>query len=481
MQQPEISRGKSGLLSLEYVSTIRSREMMIKANADVLPFVERSNFTNDFRWGCSTSAYQIEGAVDVDGRGASIWDKFCEKPGAIRDGASGAIACDHYNRWEQDLDLARDLGINSYRFSVAWSRIFPEGFGNKPNSKGLDFYSRLVDGLLSRGIEPWPTLYHWDLPQALQERGGWKSRDTVAAFTDYAHAVSHHLADRVKHWITHNEPWCTAFLGHYEGVHAPGEKDIGAALQVCHHVLLSHGMAIPAIKANASAAKVGIALSLHPLIPASDQLQDANATIRHDGLRNRWFLDPLYGRGYPTEIMELFGKDAPVIEEGDLSIIATSTDFLGVNYYFPETVEDAPGLGPVSTRVIERNNMERTDFGWEVSPEGMVTLLHRVAKEYEPSEIYITENGSTYDDIVTQDGRITDFERRSYLVRHLAALKRAMVGGVPVKGYFAWSLLDNFEWAEGYARRFGLIHVDYPSQQRRLKLSGEWYRTFLRG
>jgi beta-glucosidase len=453
---------------------------MIKNNNDMLSNIVRDDFTNDFRWGCATSAYQIEGAVIVDGRGATIWDKFCERPGVIRDGSSGVVACDHYNRWEQDLDLASNLGINSYRFSIAWSRIFPDGRGTIPNSKGLDFYSRLVDGLLSRGIEPWPTLYHWDLPQALQEQGGWKNRDTVSAFADFAHAVSHRLGDRVKHWITHNEPWCTAFLGHYEGIHAPGEKSLSAALQVCHHVLLSHGMAIPAIKSNVADAKVGIALSLHPLISASDKLQDVNATIRHDGLRNHWFLDPLYGRGYPEEIWQIFGENVPIVKEGDLSIIATATDFLGVNYYFPETVENAPGIGPVSARVIECNNLERTDFGWQVSPEGMITLLDRVVKDYHPPEIYITENGSTYNDVVSEDGRVADIKRRNYLVRHIAALKKAKAGGVPVNGYFAWSLLDNFEWAEGYSRRFGLIHVDYLTQQRRLKLSGEWYQTFLR-
>lgn len=454
---------------------------MKKNEADAFPFVERSDFPNDFRWGCSTSAYQVEGAVDVDGRAASIWDTFCQKPGAIRDGSSGAVACDHYNRWAQDLDLASGLGLNSYRFSIAWPRIFPAGSGKMPNAKGLDFYSRLVDGLLSRGIEPWPTLYHWDLPQALQTRGGWKNRDTVEAFADFAHAVSHRLGDRVKHWITHNEPWCTAFLGHYEGVHAPGEKSLGAALQVCHHVLLSHGKAIPAVRSNVSGAQVGIALSLHPLNAASSRQQDIDATTRHDGLRNRWFLDPLYGRGYPAETWELFGKDVPVVQEGDLAAIATSTDFLGVNYYFPETVEHALGAGPLSTRVVELDNIERTDFGWEISPEGMVTLLRRIAKDYGPSQIYITENGSTYEDIVTPSGRVEDLQRRSYLIRHLSALKQAIASGVPICGYFAWSLLDNFEWAEGYTRRFGLAHVDYPTQRRKLKLSGEWYRTFLKG
>ena len=454
--------------------------MMIKNNINTLPDIERSDFAKDFLWGCSTSAYQVEGAADVDGRGATIWDKFCEKPGAIRDGSNGAVACDHYNRWEQDLDLASNLGLNSYRFSIAWSRIFPDGSGGAPNSKGLDFYSRLVDGLLSRGIEPWPTLYHWDLPQVLQEQGGWKNRDTAAAFADFAHAVSHRLGDRVKHWITHNEPWCTAFLGHCEGIHAPGEKDIGAALQVCHHVLLSHGMAIPAIRSNAPSAKVGIALSLHPLKSASDQQQDIDATTRHDGLRNRWFLDPLYGRGYPAEMWQLFGKDAPIVKDGDLPTIATETDFLGVNYYFPETIKNAPGEGPISTRVVEHDNVERTGFGWEVSPEGMVTLLERITNDYKPPEIYITENGSTYDDIVAQDGRIIDLERQSYLERHLTMLKVSIASGVPVKGYFAWSLLDNFEWAEGYTRRFGLIHVDFHTQQRKLKLSGEWYSAFLK-
>ncbi|MGZ8982682.1 MAG: GH1 family beta-glucosidase [Methylotenera sp.] len=468
------------MTAFEHAITFQPREMMIKNNNDALPLIGRSDFTNDFRWGCSTSAYQVEGAIDVDGRGASIWDKFCEQPGVIRDGSSGAVACDHYNRWSQDLDLASDLGLNSYRFSIAWPRIFPNGHERVPNSKGLDFYSRLVDGLLSRGLDPWLTLYHWDLPQALQETGGWKNRDTAAAFADFAHAVSHHLGDRVKHWITHNEPWCTAFLGHYEGIHAPGEKNLGAALQVCHHVLLSHGMAIPAIRNNAPGAKIGIALSLHPLKSASGQQQDIDATIRHDGLRNRWFLDPLHGRGYPAEMWQMFGKDAPVVKDGDLATIATATDFLGVNYYFPETVANAPGEGPVSTRVVALDNIERTGFGWEVSPEGMVTLLSRIARDYSPSEIYITENGSTYGDIVTKDGRIDDLKRRSYLVRHLAALREAIASGIPVKGYFAWSLLDNFEWAEGYSRRFGLVHVDYPTQQRRLKLSGEWYRAFLK-
>ena len=453
---------------------------MTSTRTDAVPILSRSDFPADFRWGCSTSSYQIEGAADEDGRGKSIWDTFCATSGTIRDGSSGAIACDHYHRWPEDLDLARDLGLNSYRFSIAWPRIFPDGMGATPNSKGIDFYSRLIDGMLERGLEPWATLYHWDLPQTLQDRGGWANRETVSAFVGFSEVASRHFGDRVKHWITHNEPWCTAFLGHYEGVHAPGKKDLRTALQACHHVLLSHGLSIPVIKANAPDARVGIALSLHPLMPASDSEEDRDATIRHDGLRNRWFLDPLHGRGYPADIWKLCGKDAPVVEAGDLQAIATATDFLGVNYYFPERIAHAPGTGPLGTRVMEPSNIERTGFGWEVNPDGMVTLLKRIATQYGPSEIYITENGSTYDDVVTQAGTIEDAERRSYLARHLSAVKKAIANGLPVKGYFAWSLLDNFEWAEGYLRRFGLIHVDFSTQKRTLKLSGEWYRSLLK-
>lgn len=452
---------------------------MTKKMTGTFSLIERSDFSPDFRWGCSTSAYQIEGAVDLDGRGESIWDRFCATPGNIRDGSSGAVACDHYHRWRDDLDLARDLGLNSYRFSIAWPRIFPDGAAAAPNRKGLDFYSRLVDGMLERGLEPWLTLYHWDLPQALQDRGGWNNRDTVAEFCRFADVVSRHLGDRVKSWITHNEPWCTAFIGNHEGTHAPGVKDWKTALQVCHHVLLSHGLAIPAIRANVPNARIGIALSLHPHKSASEGPEDKAATLRHDGIRNRWFLDPLFGRGYPADIWQLCGDSVPTVKEGDMEAIAAPTDFLGVNYYFPETIADAPGEGPLATRVVTTENVERTAFGWEVSPEGLIALLRRVANDYRPAEIQITENGSSYDDAVSKDGNIDDVERRNYLARHLIAVKEAIAEGIPVKGYFAWSLLDNFEWAEGYTRRFGLTHVDFATQQRRLKLSGKWYGAFL--
>jgi len=444
-----------------------------------LPAIARSDFASDFIWGVSTSSYQIEGAVQEDGRGESIWDRFCAAPGTIRDGSSGAVACDHYHRWPEDMDMARSLGVNAYRFSIAWPRILPTG-RTALNAKGLDFYERLVDGMLERGLQPWATLYHWDLPQALQDQGGWAARETVQAFVEYADVVTRRLGDRVKHWITHNEPWCTAFLGHHEGNHAPGIRNYKTSLQVCHHLLLSHGQAVPVIKRNVADAQVGITLSLHPIKAATDSPADAAAVIRHDGMRNRWFLDPLHGRGYPADCLALLGDLAPEVHEGDMAAIAVQTDFLGVNYYFPEQVSDAPNQGTVGTKVVEVPGVERTAFGWEVAPDGMVTLLKRLQRDYAPGPLYLTENGSTYDDVVEPDGSINDLQRRSYLARHLVAAKQALKQGVPLKGYFAWSLLDNFEWAEGYVRRFGLTYVDYTTQKRRLKASGEWYREFLR-
>ncbi|KQZ32984.1 GH1 family beta-glucosidase [Duganella sp. Root1480D1] len=439
----------------------------------------RSDFARDFLWGCATSSYQIEGAGREDGRAESIWDRFAATPGKVRDGSSGLVACDHYHRWPGDMDIARDMGLNAYRFSIAWPRIVSE-FGAAPNQKGLDFYSRLVDGMLERGIQPWATLYHWDLPQYLQDRGGWAARDTVQRYLEFVDAVTRRLGDRVQHWITHNEPWCTAILGNFEGLHAPGLADFGTALQVCHHVLLSHGKAVPLIRENVPGARVGISLSLHPLRAASSSEADRAACERHDGLRYRWFLDPLHGRSYPAATLGQVGTAAPVVHEGDMEAIAVATDFMGVNYYFPETVADAPGHEPLDARVLPPpDGAQTTAMGWEVAPEGMSELLGRIHADYAPKELYITENGSCYDDQVLADGTVNDVQRRRYLARHLGAMKDAIAAGVPVKGYFAWSLVDNFEWAEGYQRRFGLVHIDYTTQQRRLKESGKWYRAFL--
>ena len=438
----------------------------------------RADFDPAFRWGSSTSSYQIEGAGSEDGRVESIWDRFCTRPGAIRDGSNGAVACDHYHRWPEDLDLARDLGTNAYRFSVAWPRIFSAP-GAAPNMAGLDFYSRLVDGMLERGLEPWLTLYHWDLPQFWQDRGGWSERATVDAFVEYADVVSRHLGDRVKHWITHNEPWCTAIHGHFDGMHAPGDTNFATALQVSHHVLLAHGLAVPRIRANVPDARVGLALSLHPLRSASNSALDLAATTRHDGLRNRWFLDPLHGRGYPADVLAYCPDAAPVVLPGDLEAIAVEVDFLGVNYYFPETVRHAPGASPMDTQVILPADVPRTAFGWEVAPDGLASLLQRIAQDYHPAPMVVTENGSTWDDVIDADGQIDDTARRDYLIAHLSALRDAIAAGCTVQGYFAWSLLDNFEWAEGYLRRFGLTYVDFDTQQRTLKTSGKWLRGFL--
>jgi len=449
----------------------------------VHPVPARSDFPADFRWGVSTSSFQIEGAGREDGKGESIWDRFCSQPGRIRDGSDAQVACDHYHRYPQDLDMARALGVNAYRFSIAWPRILPNGrLGlGAVNEAGLAFYDRLVDAMLERGLDPWCTLYHWDLPQALQDEGGWTARSTVDAFVAYTDVVTRRLGDRVKHWITHNEPWCSSMMSYWEGVHAPGGKSLPDALQACHHILLSHGLAIPVIRRNVAQAQVGITLSLHPITAASDSAADQAAVRRHDGLRNRWFLDALFGRGYPEDTLALLGEAAPAVQPGDLAAIATATDFLGVNYYFPEMVADDPAAhhSPMRSRLVEREGVERTGFGWEVSPQGLVDLLTRVQRDYAPAVIQLTENGSTFEDVLTPEGRVHDAERLSYLQRHLAALKQALHAGVPVKGYFAWSLLDNFEWAEGYLRRFGLAYVDYPTQRRILKDSGLWYGRFL--
>ncbi|MTV37962.1 GH1 family beta-glucosidase [Duganella radicis] len=447
---------------------------------DLPTAIKRSDFASDFLWGVSTSAYQIEGAAAEDGRVPSIWDTFAATPGKIRDGATGAVACDHYHRWEEDLDLAQAMGLNAYRFSIAWTRIF-DGVDAEPNPQGLAFYSKLVDGMLARGLQPWCTLYHWDLPQYLQDQGGWNNRATIAAYLRYVDVITRHLGGRIKHWITHNEPWCTAMHGNWDGMHAPGNKSLPLALQVCHNVLVSHGRAVPLIRANVPDAKVGIALSLHPVKAASDSAADIAAVSRHDALRNRWFLDVLYGRGYPAEALALVGKDAPAIAAGDMEAIAVPCDFLGVNYYFPEVVADAPDEYPLRTKIVYPQDRQRTDFGWEVSPEGLVDLLERVARDYPTGDLYVTENGSSYDDQVGADGAVTDTARRDYLIRHLAAMRDAIAAGGKIKGYFAWSLLDNFEWAEGYLRRFGLTYIDYPTQRRIVKQSGEWYSAFVRG
>ena len=437
------------------------------------------SFPENFLWGAATASFQIEGAWNEDGKSESIWDRFCHTPGHVKDGSSGDVACDHYHRYPQDVALMKRLGLKAYGFSVAWPRVLPEGRG-RVNQAGLDFYSRLVDELLANDIRPFVTLYHWDLPQVLQDAGGWAARPTAEAFVEYAGAVSAALGDRVHNWITHNEPWCISFLSHMLGIHAPGLRDPYTALRAAHHVLLSHGWAVPVIRANSPGAEVGITLNLEWKDPASRSVADLDATRAADSLANRWFLDPLYGRQYPADGVADFADALPngldFVEPGDMAAIAVPTDFLGLNYY---------------TRAVNRAEVDdnlpqvifpdrpRTDIGWEVYPEGFYNLLNRLHFDYSVPKLYVTENGASYNIGPDAGGRVPDAPRLDYLRRHLAAAHHAIANGVPLAGYFVWSLMDNFEWAEGYTQRFGIVWVDYDTQERLPKDSALWYRQVI--
>ncbi|MEH0829371.1 MULTISPECIES: GH1 family beta-glucosidase [unclassified Micromonospora] len=453
--------------------------MSIEPREENRPVPDLSKLPPDFRWGVATSAYQIEGAVRVDGRAPSIWDTFCEVPGAVDNGDTGAVACDHYHRWPQDVALMRQLGVGAYRFSVAWPRVRPDGVG-RVNPAGLDFYDRLVDALLADGIRPVATLYHWDLPQALQDRGGWPERSTAEAFADYAAVVAARLGDRVTDWCTVNEPLCVAWIGHLEGLMAPGERNLGRAVRTAHHLLLGHGLATRAVRAHAARpASIGPVLNLSPCEPASDRPADVAAARRMDGHVNRWWLDPLHGRGYPADMLATYELEPPVRGD-DLAVIATPTDFLGVNYYFRQVVADDPDGPAPYARQVPVPGATQTAMGWEAYPAGLERLLVAVTDEYAPARIMVTESGAAWPDRVGPDGTVEDRERTAYLEGHLAACAAARERGVPIDGYFAWSLLDNFEWAYGYDKRFGLVHVDYATQQRTVKASGLRYAELIR-
>ncbi|MGW2763473.1 GH1 family beta-glucosidase [Streptomyces sp. NPDC001275] len=440
--------------------------------------IDLAALPHDFRWGTATSAYQIEGAVAEDGRSPSIWDTFSHTPGKIDNDDHGDTACDHYHRWREDVALMSRLGLDAYRLSIAWPRVMPEGDG-LVNPKGLDFYDELIDGLLAAGITPSVTLYHWDLPQALQDRGGWPERETAEHFAAYASVVAERLGDRVSHWTTLNEPSCSAWIGHLEGKMAPGLTDLTAAVRASYHLLLGHGLAAQAIRAATSGAEVGIVNNLSTVFPASDSPEDEAAARRHDGHVNRWWLDPVHGRGFPADMREVYGVDLPE-RPGDLDIIAAPLDWLGLNYYFPATVADDPA-GPVPhARSVRRPDVPRTGMDWEIEASGIETLLLRLTHEYGARKLYVTENGSAFPDTVGPDGTVDDPERQDYLVGHLAACASATRKGAPLAGYFAWSLLDNFEWAYGYAKRFGLVHVDYATQARTIKGSGHRYADIVR-
>jgi beta-glucosidase len=436
-----------------------------------------ARFPPGFLFGAATAAYQIEGAWDADGKGESIWDAFCRVPGAIANGDTGDVACDHYRRDREDLELAAELGLGAYRFSVSWPRVLPQGAG-APNERGLAFYDRLVDGLLERGIRPVVTLYHWDLPQALQLRGGWGNPDVAGWFGEYAALVAGRLGDRVSDWITLNEPWVVAFPGHASGEHAPGLRDWPLALRVAHHLLLAHRAGAEALRTERPGCKVGIALNLAPCHPAGGDPEDAAAAARLDGHLNRWFLDPLFGRGYPGDLVEWYGRMLPERAPEELRGDDGGLDFLGVNYYSRAVVR-ASAEGELRLERVVPRGAETTEMGWEVYPDGLRELLLRVQADYAPRRLLVTENGAALPDEPNADGKVEDAHRTRFLAAHLEAVADALAAGAPLGGYFAWSLLDNFEWQHGYSKRFGLVYVDYATQRRTIKASGSWYRELI--
>ncbi len=450
---------------------------------------QRLAFPQEFLWGAATSSYQIEGAWDRDGKGESIWDRFSHTPGKIRNGDTGDVACDHYHLWRTDLGLMRELGLQAYRFSLSWPRILPAGRG-KVNQAGLDFYSRLVDGLLAADIIPFATLYHWDLPQVLEDEGGWPARSTAEAFVEYADLASRHLGDRVRHWMTHNEPSVAAFEGYWDGGHAPGIQDRAAALAATHHLLLSHGWSVPVLRRNSPGAEAGIVINLNWMPAASSSQADLAAHRQGDGVWARWWLDPLYGRHYPADIVAdgislgVIPPEGPAfVQDGDLKAVAAPMDFLGLNYYTrfvsrDRSIPEDENLPPTVTQAPKGSD-NWTEMDWEIYPEGLFFVLSRLHYEYQVPKIYITENGCSFSDGPGPDGRVRDRRRINYLRDHFAAAHRAIEAGIPLAGYFAWSLLDNFEWANGYSQRFGMIWVDFATQQRILKDSALWYQEVI--
>ncbi|GGK80177.1 GH1 family beta-glucosidase [Ornithinimicrobium pekingense] len=456
------------------------------------------SFPPDFLWGAATASYQIEGAGAADGRGESIWDTFARVPGKVLHGHDGSVACDHYHLYPQDVALMRELNLSAYRFSLAWPRIFPDG--RTLNRAGLDFYSRLVDELLAAGVTPWLTLYHWDLPQALEEAGGWPERDTALRFVDYAATVHDALGDRVHYWTTLNEPWCSAFLGYAAGVHAPGRTEPQAALRAAHHLLLGHGLATQELRRRDPSLSLGLTLNFtdtHPLDPATERDQDAARRI--DGLANRFFVEPVTLGAYPADVLDDLGDLWPqdLVHDGDLEVIATPIDVLGVNYYATQTVtagcpperaavaaaqarrHDLPSPSVGSEHVVGvRRGIPVSDMGWEISPDGLSDLLLRLHKDYTGPQgvrLVVTENGAAADDRPDAAGFVDDRDRVDYLDKHLRAVHDAVSRGADVDGYFVWSLLDNFEWAWGYTKRFGIVRVDYDTQERTPKASARWY------
>jgi len=432
-----------------------------------------ARFPPEFLWGAATAAYQIEGGWDADGKGESVWDAFCRRPGAIADGSNGDVACDHYVRCQEDVELMSGLGLGAYRFSISWPRVLPEGRG-RSNEAGLDFYDRLVDALLEHGIEPVATLFHWDYPLALHEEGGWESPDAPHWFAEYATLVADRLGDRIESWITLNEPEVVVSHGYGSGLHAPGLRDWKRALRAGHGLLLSHGEGARAVRAAVPRARVGIALNVSPIHPSSTSAADVEAARRRDGALIRWFADPVFGRGYPDDMLEAYGEHAPT---GAIEAAGVPLDFLGLNYYTRQVV--GAGGGRLGVEEASPAGVERTATGWEVYPEGLTEILVRMHRDYEPQALVVTESGAAYDDVPADDGTVVDDERVRYLDAHLSAAADAIDAGVPLTGYFVWSLLDNFEWAEGYSKRFGIVRIEYETQRRTVKASGRRYAAVI--
>ena len=435
------------------------------------------NFPDDFLWGAATASYQIEGANLDDGRGECIWYRFSHTPGHVVNGDTGDVACDHYYRYRDDVALMKQLGLQTYRFSVSWPRVLPEGTG-KVNKVGLGFYDRLVDTLLEADIKPYLTLYHWDLPQALQDQGGWENPESVQWFTDYTRVMADKLGDRVKGWITINEPWVVAFLGNLFGVHAPGKQDIKAAYHVAHHLMLAHGQAVPVIRERVPDAEVGITLNLNYVDAASEREEDAAAAKLAEGFANRWFLDATFKGQYPQDIVELLGDTLAELDLDAVKTAAVPMDFLGINYYTRNTYAHAED-GPLPWQSYRHEHDRYTEMDWEIYPEGLKKLLLQVNADYAPPAIYITENGAAFKDPKPVDRVVNDPQRVDYLKTHFDAASEAIAQGVPLKGYFVWSLLDNFEWAFGYTKRFGIIYVDYPTQRRYFKQSALYLKSVI--
>jgi beta-glucosidase len=439
-----------------------------------------NNFSKDFIFGTATSSYQIEGAYQEDGRTMSIWDEFSRTPGKVFNMDNGDVACDHYHLYEKDIEVLKTLGVDSYRFSIAWPRIFPEQ--GKYNQAGMDFYKNLIKRLIENGIKPAVTLYHWDLPMWAHEQGGWTNRESVNWFLEYAEKCYEELDEHVEMWITHNEPWCAGFLGYHLGIHAPGHTNMEEALKAVHHILLSHGEAVELLKGKLnSSTPIGITLNLSPMYAASSSVNDQLAANNADGYTNRWFLDPVLKGSYPVDMMNLFSKyvhSYDFIQEGDLEKISIDCDFFGINFYNRSLIEFH-----AASDFLFRNaysDYPKTGMGWDISPEEFKDLIRRLRQEYTKLPIYITENGAAFDDLVTDDHRVHDVERQDYVEKHIRAVAELNEEGMNIAGYYLWSLLDNFEWAFGYEKRFGITYVDFETQERILKDSGLRYAEIIK-